>query len=70
MNWQGLIVALIVGLAAVSLYRHVRGLISDARPATPATQPLCRGCGDCAEPTASATRTPPTQDALNTPVTH
>ena len=71
MNWQGLVVAVVVCLAVVSLYRHVRGLISDARPgAGSGSQPLCHGCGDCVEPKTLANPTPSNQDVLHTPLTH
>ena len=44
MTWQEPIVALIVGLAVVSLYRHLRDLL---RSAAPDTQASCHGCDSC-----------------------
>lgn len=46
MTWQEPIVALVVGLAVVSLYRHVRSLIGSARPGE---QQSCHGCDDCGD---------------------
>ncbi len=44
MMWQELTVALVVGLATVYLYRHLRGLL---RIAKPGSQSSCHGCDDC-----------------------
>ena len=46
MDWQELAVAVIVGLAVVSLYRHLRGMF--AMPKGGAA-PACHGCDDCGE---------------------
>jgi hypothetical protein len=59
MSWQEPIVAVIVGLAVVSLYRHLRELVGSAAPDAQAS---CHGCDDCAaetdavppQPTATA----------------
>ena len=59
MSWQEPIVAIIVGLAVVSLYRHLRELVGSAAPDAQAS---CHGCDDCAaetdavppQPTATA----------------
>ena len=45
MSWQEPIVAIIVGLAVVSLYRHLRELVGSAAPDAQAS---CHGCDDCA----------------------
>jgi hypothetical protein len=71
MNWQGLIVAVVVCLAAVSLYRHVRGLMIDATPGSGSgSQPLCHGCRDCVEPTTHTNQISSSQDVPHTPLTH
>ena len=44
MTWQEPIAALIVGLAVVSLYRHLRALVGSAQPDA---QAGCHGCDDC-----------------------
>ena len=44
MTWQEPIAALIVGLAVVSLYRHLRGLFGGANADSQAS---CHGCDDC-----------------------
>ena len=41
-NWQEIVVAGIVALAVVSLYRHVRELMGIAKPSTTGG---CHGCG-------------------------
>lgn len=46
MDWQEAAVAVIVGTAAVSLYRHLRGLFAAPKPGGGAS---CHGCGDCAD---------------------
>ena len=51
MTWQEPIVALIVGLAVVSLYRHVRGMLGLTKPEA---QPSCHGCDDCATDSEAA----------------
>jgi len=50
-SWQEPIVAIIVGLAVVSLYRHLRELVGSAAPDAPAS---CHGCDDCADGTVIA----------------
>ena len=54
MTWQEPIVALIVGLAVVSLYRHIREMLGIAKPGS---QQSCHGCDDCAEGSEAATPT-------------
>ncbi len=50
MIWQEVIVAIIIGWAVVSLYRHFRELVGRAAPDAKAS---CHGCDDCAtEPDA------------------
>ncbi len=46
MIWQQVIVAIIVGWAVLSLYRHLRQLVGSAAPDAQAS---CHGCDDCAE---------------------
>ena len=58
MSWQEPLVVLIVGLAVVWLYRHLRGMLRMAKPG--GGQQACHGCDDCAddshaEPKASMT---------------
>lgn len=50
MTWQDLAVAAIVGWAVVSLYRHLRGMLS-VPPAAKAGGggAACHGCDDCEE---------------------
>ena len=50
-NWQLVIVAIIVGLAVVSLYRHLRDLFGSAAPDASAS---CHGCDDCETETDAA----------------
>ena len=45
MNWQELVVAGIVLLAVVSLYRRFRDLMSFGKPSAPS----CHGCDDCGQ---------------------
>ena len=45
MSWQEIVVAIIVGLAVVSLYRHLRELVGSAAGDG---QTSCHGCDDCA----------------------
>ena len=61
MSWQEPIVAIIVGLAVVSLYRHMRELIGSAAPDAQGT---CHGCDDC----ASESDTAPPHQAENDPL--
>ncbi len=51
MSWQEPIVAIIVGFAVVSLYRHLRDLVGSAAPDAQAS---CHGCDDCATETDTA----------------
>ena len=44
MTWQEPTVAIIVSLAVVSLYRHLRDLVGSAAPDADAS---CHGCDDC-----------------------
>ncbi len=64
MSWQEPIVAIIVGLAVVSLYRHLHGLLGSAEPGTPS----CHGCDDCADEreTGTPTSAPPILDPGST----
>ena len=55
MIWQEVIVALIVGWAVVSLYRHLRELVGSAAPDAQAS---CHGCDDCATETETDTARP------------
>ena len=57
MIWQEIVVAIIVGLAVVSLYRHLRDLVGSADPNADAS---CNRCDDCATETDT---TPPHQPA-------
>ena len=51
MTWQEPIVAIVVILAVVSLYRHVRGMLGLAKREA---QSSCHGCDDCqTEPDAA-----------------
>ena len=56
MSWQEPIVAIIVGLAVVSLYRHLRDLVGSAAPDA---QTSCHGCDDCGTETDTAPAHPP-----------
>ena len=56
-GWQELAAAVIVGLAVVSLYRHLRGVFG---PAASGGGPACSGCGGECEDTASPGVTPVT----------
>ncbi len=49
--WQEVIVAIVVGWAVVSLYRHLRELVGSAAPDAQAS---CHGCDDCAAETDTA----------------
>ena len=44
MTWQELLVGVIVGLAVVSLYRHLRGLVGNA---TSDSATSCHNCDEC-----------------------
>ena len=44
MTWQEPTAAIIVGLAVVSLYRHIRALVGSAGPDA---EPGCHGCDSC-----------------------
>ena len=48
LSWQEVVVAIIVGWAVVSLYRHLRELVGSAAPDG---QAACHGCDDCATET-------------------
>ena len=61
MTWQEPTVAIIVGLAVVSLYRHLRELVGSAAPDAQAS---CHGCDDC----ATETDVVPTQQTASTPL--
>jgi hypothetical protein len=61
MSWQEPIVAIIVGLAVVSLYRHLRDLMGSAAPDAQAS---CHGCDDCATDTDAAPPHEPETDPL------
>ncbi len=61
MIWQEVIVAIIVGLAVVSLYRHLRDLVGSAAPDAQAS---CHGCDDC----ATETDTVPPHQTTPTPL--
>ena len=66
MIWQEAIVAVIVGWAVVSLYRHLRDLVGSAAPDA---QTSCHGCDDCATETDTAPPHPPTAAPLHPPNT-
>ncbi len=59
MTWQEPVVALVVGLAVVSLYRHLRSMIGSTRSGS---QQSCHGCDDCGDEAASAI---PVTDSAN-----
>lgn len=50
-TWQDLAVAAIVGWAVVSLYRHLRGMLSvpPAKAKAGGGGAACHSCDDCAE---------------------
>ncbi|MYI74650.1 MAG: hypothetical protein F4057_04820 [Acidobacteria bacterium] len=58
MTWQDLAVAVIVGGAVVTLYRHLRGMlfVSSAKTTAKAGGASCHGCDDCAEEETAAPR--------------
>ena len=66
MNWQAVIVAIIVGLAVVSLYRHLRAELVGAKPGA---EPSCHGCDDCEDDAETAVPTSTDPAALNPPST-
>ena len=49
-TWQEPVVAMAVGFAVVSLYRHVRDLIGAAKPGEQAS---CHGCEECEDESTS-----------------
>ena len=51
MTWQEPIVALVVGLAVVSRYRHVRSMVVSSKSGE---QQSCHGCDDCGDEAAPA----------------
>ena len=57
MDWQEAAVAVIVGTAVVSLYRHLRGIFAAPRRGGAAS---CHGCGDeCASEESGRAGAPP-----------
>ena len=52
MTWQEPVVAFVVGLAVVSLYRHLRAELGIGGPGQQAS---CHGCDDCEASEESAT---------------
>ena len=50
LSWQEAIVAVIVGGAVVSLYRHFRGMFATSETSADAS---CHGCDDCGDEAAS-----------------
>ena len=64
MSWQAALVAIIVGLAVVSLYRHLRAELVGAKPGA---KHSCHGCDDCEDDNAVTARVDPS--ALNKPST-
>jgi|TARA_B110000014_G_scaffold239618_1_gene207188 hypothetical protein len=50
LNWQEAIVAVIVGGAVVSLYRHLRGMFATSQTSGDVS---CHGCDDCGDDAAS-----------------
>jgi len=52
-TWQEPVVAIAVGFAVVSLYRHVRDLIGVTKPGEQAS---CHGCEECEDESVSATQ--------------
>ncbi len=63
-GWQELAAVVIVGLAFVSLYRHLRGVFG---PATSGGGPACSGCGGECGDTASPVAAPVTPTSNGTP---
>ena len=58
MTWQEPVAAIIIGLAVVSLYRHLRGMFGSAGPDAEAS---CHGCDDCATETTATPASPQIQ---------
>ena len=58
MTWQEPVAAIIIGLAVVSLVRHLRGLFGNAGPDAEAS---CHGCDDCATETTATIPSPQIQ---------
>ena len=56
MTWQDLAVAAIVGWAVVSLYRHLRGMLTVPPAKAQAGGAACHGCDDCAEEETASPR--------------
>ena len=67
MIWQEVIVAIIIGWAVVSLYRHLRALVGSAAPDGQAS---CHGCDDCATETDTAPPGRPATAPLHPESTH
>ena len=57
MTWQELLVGAIVGLAVVSLYRHLRDLVGSAVSSSTTS---CHNCDDCETEAATAPLDQPT----------
>lgn len=55
-TWQEPIVVLIVGLAVVALYRHIRRMLGLGRPRVGAS---CHGCEDCSDDAEVPAPVPP-----------
>ena len=68
MSWQELAVAIIVALAVVSLYRHLRDLLGSAKPSAHG-QASCHGCDDCEDDAETDVPTPSDPAALHPPST-
>ena len=58
MTWQDLAVAAIVGWAVVSLYRHLRGMLSapPVKAKAGGSAAACHGCDDCGEEETASPR--------------
>ena len=56
MTWQDLAVAVIVGGAVVTLYRHLRGMLFVPPAKSKADGAGCHGCDDCADEETAAPR--------------
>ena len=54
MTWQEPVVAIIVGLAVVSLYRHLRSMLRMSKPSSDASCHGCESCDDGSEPTGTS----------------
>ena len=55
-TWQDLAVAAIVGWAVVSLYRHLRGMLTVPPAKADGGGAACHGCDDCAEEETASPR--------------